>query len=226
LKSYEGALKIHRELGHPTGIATALNNIGLVHAEQGRLDACLASLDEALKLHRDAGDRNGQQIARANRGYVLLSAGRVKEALVELDQAIALAEDLRASIGMLEAEKESYLSRRRRVYELASMARLSLDQPAQAFELLERLRARNLMDSLGAAGLKRVPAELLEKKATLVTALNVQRGKIRGLERSAGTPEAEREAERLKLPPLEKDLAEVAREIELKRNLEEVHPAS
>jgi tetratricopeptide (TPR) repeat protein len=83
---YQESLALARELGDSRGVATSLNNLGMVATSQGDYEGATAFLDESLALHRQLGSQEG--IARA-----LHNLGRVATGRSDYPRATALYEE-------------------------------------------------------------------------------------------------------------------------------------
>jgi tetratricopeptide (TPR) repeat protein len=84
LRWNEEALRVARSSSDPAARdwdASVLNNIGMCHADAGRLDEALAAFDEALAARRRIGDDVRTRVARWMVAWVYRLQGRRDEAL-------------------------------------------------------------------------------------------------------------------------------------------------
>jgi CHAT domain-containing protein len=148
------ALHLLRELGDKYAEADVLSNIGWVHVSMNENKSALDFLNEALPLRRTVGDRAGEAttlygIARAERQQ--RNFARASERMAE---AIHLIESLRTK-GASQQLRTSYFASVQEYYEfyvdlLMQMHRLDPagNYAAQALQISERARNRNLIDLL------------------------------------------------------------------------------
>lgn len=100
---FERAAVLLRGRGRDEELAAALNNLGLVHTESGRLGAAQAAFDEALPLFDvDSSEgRRGRLATLHNRGQAHAAAGTVEEL------TLALA-DYRTALDGLDTQEAPY----------------------------------------------------------------------------------------------------------------------
>jgi tetratricopeptide (TPR) repeat protein len=79
-RKFAAALKANRLNDRREGIASNLNNLGVIAQEQGNPDQAAAYFLEALAINRDRADPAALSETLNNLGLVLLSRGRVNEA--------------------------------------------------------------------------------------------------------------------------------------------------
>jgi tetratricopeptide (TPR) repeat protein len=91
---FEESLALRRELGDTRGIATVLNNLGVVAMEQGDTDAARALYEESLTLRRELGDREGTATSLANLAKIALERGDDVAARALYAQSLSLHRDL------------------------------------------------------------------------------------------------------------------------------------
>ena len=154
---YERALTINeKNLGaeHPD-TAITLNNLALLYAAMRYYKkaeplftraASILSRNEVL-LVQEASTLN-------NLGALYLSQGRFREAAEEINKGILLFEMVRADMGQSE-RRSSFQSNRGDYYGRLCATYLAMGKPSQAFEVLERGRAKSFMDLLGTRQLGR-----------------------------------------------------------------------
>ena len=74
-------MKIQEEIGDKSGVATSLNNIGLVLDRKGDLDGALRKYQESLKIEEEIGDKPGVAASLNNIGLVFDRKGDLDGAL-------------------------------------------------------------------------------------------------------------------------------------------------
>ena len=79
--AYQTALVLNQRTGKPIGQANALNNLGRVYVDQGKLTTALSTYQEALILHQREDDKIGQGTVLNNLGRVYFVQGKLNEAL-------------------------------------------------------------------------------------------------------------------------------------------------
>ena len=99
------ALAIYRSLGNRHGIASALNQLGIIAYSEGLFAEALEHFEEVYDLHRASGDRIAQSGAMNNLGLATYALGRYEAARDWHLQALAIREQLgfEGRIGQSEA---------------------------------------------------------------------------------------------------------------------------
>ena len=72
--------------------ATALSNIGNIHAARGELDEALKRMSDALVIAREIGNRQAEANQLCSIGHVYFDKGELDEALKYLKDALAILE--------------------------------------------------------------------------------------------------------------------------------------
>jgi tetratricopeptide (TPR) repeat protein len=88
------ALAIYRSLGNRHGIASALNQLGIIAYSEGLFAEALEHFEEVYDLHRASGDRIAQSGAMNNLGLATYALGRYEAARDWHLQALAIREQL------------------------------------------------------------------------------------------------------------------------------------
>jgi CHAT domain-containing protein len=151
-RDYHAALDAYRAVGSRKGESEALHDLGVIHLVNGAYQDALDLFARALELRRAAGLRSLEaetrfQMARAER-----LGGQPANACLHAREAVAALEHLHA--GVVERElRVSHATLLRRYYDeyIAGLLARHRGQPeagfaAQAFELSDRTRARDLFD--------------------------------------------------------------------------------
>ncbi len=124
------ALDAARRTGDRAAEATALNQIGVINAEQGRHQHAAGHHQQALALFRQAGDRDGEARALTNLGIDETQLGHYEQAARHQQQALAIRRDLGNRLGEARALSNLGFTRRLqgRYQEAAGHYRGSLDR--------------------------------------------------------------------------------------------------
>jgi CHAT domain-containing protein/Tfp pilus assembly protein PilF len=204
------ALAIAQAIGDRAGERTALNNIGSIYYKQALYPQSLEFHQRALALARELGDRVGEVDILSNVGSAYEQMNDLRQALAYYEQAIAASEDARAA-ARIEEFKTSLAGGVASTYEHALLIHQRLGQPAEAFALAERARARTFLDQLGnnPLDLGRGDPALLQQEQGLradVAVLDRQVRQIRG--------EPPEQQDRAALAALDAELAAKQREYE------------
>ena len=91
---YEESLAIRRKLGDRWGIATSLNNLGLLAREQDDYPAARALSEESLAIQRELGDREGIALSLTNLGSVASAQGDDAAARTLFKQSLVIQHEL------------------------------------------------------------------------------------------------------------------------------------
>jgi CHAT domain-containing protein/Tfp pilus assembly protein PilF len=146
-RAYQDALTAYQTLGDPVGQAVAQGALADLDLEAGKLHraedgfrAALASLEG-----EPAGPVRWQlQLGRA---LALRGQGRLDEAVAELRQSMGEVETTGAALPIAE-RRYAYMEDKWDVYAELAATELARGRPAAAFEISERMRARQLVDLL------------------------------------------------------------------------------
>jgi len=94
LTIFTHAVDAARRTGDCAAEATAMNEIGSVALEQGRLQQAADHYRQALALFREAGDRAGEARPLGNLGLVEKGLARYEQSASHLEQAVAIFRDI------------------------------------------------------------------------------------------------------------------------------------
>ncbi|MDZ8137352.1 MAG: CHAT domain-containing tetratricopeptide repeat protein, partial [Nostoc sp. DedQUE04] len=100
LDFYNQALPLYRAVGARSGVATTLNNIGLVYDGLGEKQKALDFYNQALPLYRAVGARSGVATTLNNIGLVYDGLGEKQKALDFYNQALPLYRAVGARSGV------------------------------------------------------------------------------------------------------------------------------
>ena len=178
LELYRAAQALYERSPHRDGEIGVLRNIGIVQAmDLNDLPRALEAFSKALELARRSSDQRGVVQSRLYRGEVLRRMNRDREAQSDLTAArdgakqtglveeqwkalyalgdfrgaIVIIESLRSSL-RLPAMRRDFLADKRDVYDALIDSRLrdATVGPSEVFEVMERSRARTLLDRVAA----------------------------------------------------------------------------
>jgi CHAT domain-containing protein/Tfp pilus assembly protein PilF len=174
---YQHALEIARRVGDPRLLASTLRSIGALSRETGEQQQSREYLDEALKVSRAIQDRRGEASALSELARLERDCGNLSEARRRADEALAAFESLRLTVAS-PALRASFFTSAREVEELEIdvLMRLHCQRPkegydAEALSVVERGRARSLLEMLGESGAEireGVDPQLLDRERELV----------------------------------------------------------
>ena len=82
------------EVGDRGGLATTLNNIGLVYDRMGQRDKALEYYNKALPISEEVGDRGGLATTLNNIGLVYNKMGQRDKALEYYNKALPIMEEV------------------------------------------------------------------------------------------------------------------------------------
>jgi CHAT domain-containing protein/Tfp pilus assembly protein PilF len=135
-------------------VVQTLLDLASVHLGQNRIAEAEPLLDRALAIDEQAGGTpSAQYLARVFRGLLAWKAGRREKAMDDMRRAMALAEQQRIRASGAERERAVLFSRFRNAYEVMLGWQAELGNTDEAFAVLERSRARSLLDELSLAGM-------------------------------------------------------------------------
>ena len=89
---YTRALPLKRRYAQPGDLAATINNLAVVQADRGALDAALNSLAEAEQIYREHEQLTGVSQVLINRGKFLTSLGQLDGAQAAYEEALQVIE--------------------------------------------------------------------------------------------------------------------------------------
>jgi tetratricopeptide (TPR) repeat protein len=99
-KLYKESLRIYKELGDKSGIATTLRNLGNIHLHQGNYEEAVKKYNQSLKIAEELGDKSGIAKALHNLGNIHYFQGNYEEAVKLYNQSLKMGEELRNKSGI------------------------------------------------------------------------------------------------------------------------------
>jgi len=128
--------------------ADAWVNLGNVHAFENRRDSAVAAFGKADEIYRRDGYKVQEALCRGNIGILLERDGNLEEAAAALKRAIAIIEELRGGLASIDV-RSGFISGKYHLYERLVSILVQLGRPAEAFEYVERAKARSFLDLIG-----------------------------------------------------------------------------
>jgi CHAT domain-containing protein/Tfp pilus assembly protein PilF len=166
LEYFSQALSLRRAVKDRSGEAVTLSNIGAVYSSLGEKQKALDYHNEALLIVKAVGDLKGE-------GNVLFAIGSIYEGSNDLSgaldyylQAIATRERLRSTISSQET-RFSFDEASADLYGRTVLIYIRMGQAHSAFNLTEKMRARNLLDQLAGMSPSTSNSTVTERAATL-----------------------------------------------------------
>jgi CHAT domain-containing protein len=119
-----------------------------IHYSEGRTDSARRALEEAESIVDEIGLSLDRVETYRRRARICLDEGEIPRAVEELETAVGIIETLRTS-PEAEEQRIRFLAAQESVYkDLAAIHLRNIDQPLEAFIILERSRSRAFLDSL------------------------------------------------------------------------------
>jgi CHAT domain-containing protein len=148
LDFWRQTLTVSRSVGRTSAEATPLAGIGDTYASRGEYELALDYLQQALTVHQEFGNRMAEGPVLDSIGQAHAARGDLRAALRAYYEAMAAREDVRTA-ARLEEFKTTLAAQAAGLYERTALLHLRLGQPAEAFHVAERGRARAFLDQLG-----------------------------------------------------------------------------
>ena len=163
-RQYAQSEALFRSANDERGVALALHNVGMLHADRAEWDEAEEAFQRALTLFEDQGNR--QMIANVllNRSEVRYGQGRPYEAIAHCDLAISIYAEIGDEVGRGEAMRW-----RGHGFRVLGRFKLAADALMEATRIAERTHTRLLeAESLRELGLVRLDAGNPEESKTLL----------------------------------------------------------
>jgi tetratricopeptide (TPR) repeat protein len=166
--AYREALRLARESGDRTEEIQDLFYLGRLLLAQGRLPEAEAVFRQGLAAAVESGSAEGRWSAREGLGRIAAARGDLPGALAHLSAALDEIERVRAGLGR-SGWRAGYFGDKRAVYAATVdvLWRLERRRPGQGFadralEVVQRAKARDLLDALGPGRSPAAPATAAE----------------------------------------------------------------
>lgn len=156
--AYREALRLAEESGDRTEEIQDLFYLGQLLLEQGRLEEAETVYGRSLAIASQAGSAEGRWSAREGLGRIARARGDLAESLRHFEIALDQIEQVRAGLSR-GGRRSGYFGDKRAVYAAAvgALAELERREPGRgwaekALEVVQRAKARDLLDSIGESG--------------------------------------------------------------------------
>ena len=176
LVRYRTALEHLSRAEHSRGRISALNNLGMLHVDLGRLDEADAFFQQALAIAEQVGDVVREGIVHINRVELFLATGELNRARESCDEGFEVFSRLNHAVRKAEALKfYGVIYRESGKLHLAEIhLRQSIEIASREEPLLEAEAQREMARVQRAQGHNREALEALNRSHTLFTRLQAQ----------------------------------------------------
>lgn len=141
------SLGFARRIGDRRGEGAALNNLGITHLALRQDERVLDFYQQALAVLRDISDRTGEGTVLVNIGFFYESQGDTSQAISFYQQAIEVKEFIQSDL-KIEELKASFAAEQINVYENLIALLLQEYRLEEAFNYVERAKARAFLDQI------------------------------------------------------------------------------
>ncbi len=165
-ESYETALKIARDISALAEQGQILTLIGNLYLELGQFTDALNCHEQGFSIMQKIMSPEGLWKALFGIGSVLENKDLNDEAFIKYAAAIETIESIRSKL-TIESLKESFMTGKIEVYHAIIRLLLNMGRTEEAFDYMERAKARNLLDILSTDRInitEGISTELLDKK--------------------------------------------------------------
>ena len=179
LEYAEKAVENYREVD-PVKIQAALNVLGKIQFELGRIETARALFTEAVEINRRTKDRYAEADSLYNLAKLETMVGNLETARQNIELAISNSEVIRAQF-LGKNQRTSYLSILKKYYELEVELLIRLYEKTAdarfseaAWQTHEKIRARSLLENLIESGLNLsefAPKDFFEKEQLMLEAI-------------------------------------------------------
>ncbi len=173
IEYYQQKLEIVRKNNDFRSEGAVLTNMGIAHTQLGDYQAATESFKQARQILQDIGDRDAYGQALAGTAFLHQKLGDTDLAIVLYKEAIEIKESIRSQL-MVGAFKSSFEERQIDTYEQIIKLLWDRGDKEEAFNYVERARAKTFLDRLADGKIDfrtKAEPELLE----LEQALEVER---------------------------------------------------
>lgn len=179
LKHLQQALEIFQQLGNEINQATCFNNLGGIYEDLKDYQKAAENYAKSLELNRKFGHRINESANLKNLTVLSVKLGEIEKALEFQGKNLELIEDFRTKLSQQDLQVKFFASRQND-YELYIDLLMKLHKSfpdknydAIALQTSERMRARNLLESIGSTELREgITPDLLEKEKDLRRKIN------------------------------------------------------
>ncbi len=161
---FEKGLVIFRKTDDVKSEGAVLSNIGVVYSKLGQHEKASEYYEQALAINRKTGDVFGEGTSLNNMGMTYLESGQASRAEENLLQAAKVYESIRGEIRSGQ-ERTGFQSTLPDVYGSLATAQVVQGKKQQAFETVERGRAKSFVELLAT---RSMAGKAREKTAELI----------------------------------------------------------
>ncbi len=219
LKHHTEALDITEAISDYRGKAITLNNIGDLYRVQEHYEQALSHYQQALSIWREIGFQQGVATTLRNIGITYEQQGNMSLAIDAYQQAVEASETMLGDLS-IEEFKTGFAGKQEDVYE--SIINILWDEGRflEAFNYIERARARAFLDQVASGNIDfrtRADAALLNQEQELKAKITIQRSQLAALQK---IPSNEQDGEAIaaietELKTLEEDYTRLLTELKL-----------
>jgi len=192
------ALDIAGKIGDKLAQASALHLKGKAWARLDEIGPAREALNQALAIQRETGARASEAVTSLDLAKLDFAQGSLPRAAADIAQSLDVVESIRANFDSQQSRLEVAASHRS-YYDLAIEIAMQLHDPAKAFEISERARARGLLDLITEARLdlrQGIDPALLAREREIQELLDAKHDRLMrllGTNHSAAAEAAERQ---------------------------------
>jgi tetratricopeptide (TPR) repeat protein len=146
--AFREALRLARQSGDRTEEVQVLFYLGRLLLDQGRLGNAEEVFRQGLTAAEAIGSAEGRWSAREGLGRIAAARGDLPGALAHLEQALEIIERVRAGLER-DSWRAGYFGDKRSVYAAAVGVLWRMKDAERAFGIVQRAKARDLLDALG-----------------------------------------------------------------------------
>lgn len=144
------ALTLFEQLGDKHGIANTLHSLGVIAERAKKPAESIAYYEKAAVVAQASGNRGYEATILNDLGQAEMKVGRLPAAAKHLSRAVSLVETIRSNFGGYADSKSSYLESRIATYHNYLNVLVRQKRNVEAFELIQKTKARSLLDLLSA----------------------------------------------------------------------------
>jgi tetratricopeptide (TPR) repeat protein len=131
---FSQSLKIKKELGDKSEIASILNQIGISYSNQGEYDMAVDYYSQSLKIKKELGDKTGISTCLLNLGNVYKNKGDFAKAIEYYSQSLKIKEQVGDNKGVALT-----LNKFGSIYRVQGDFKKAIDYQSQSLEIYEKI---------------------------------------------------------------------------------------
>jgi len=153
LEYYQESMEISRQIGDRSGESTILVNIGTHYTKQEKYAEAEEYIKRGLTIAEELNEESLIQKCYSNLGECYATSKIDSLAVENYAKSIEIGENIRGKLET-EAQKSSYSSGVSEIYEMMVLSLLNLIRNEEAYNYIERGRARSFLDLLASGKVK------------------------------------------------------------------------